>query len=71
MCLMTAGLVQGEAEGDKGPMDWLGWRGRLQGVCHLVNDQLMAALDGSQQMLARPHQVTPIFSTHFCAMRQL
>ena len=54
----TAGLAQGEAEGDKRPMDWLGWRGLLEGVCQLVNDQLAAALNGSQQMLARQHQVT-------------
>lgn len=71
MCAMTAGLVQGEAEGDKGSMDWLGWRGLLQGVCQLVNDQLMAALDGSQQMLACPQQVTRSVNTNFCAMRQL
>ena len=71
MCLMAAGLVQGEAEGDKGPMDWLGWRGLLEGVCQLVNDQLMAALNGSQQMLARQQQVTSLSSTIFCAMRSL
>lgn len=55
---MTAGLVQGKTEGDKGPLEWVGWRGLLEGVRHQVNDQLVAALDGSQQMLARQQQVT-------------